>query len=54
MSMRAQVVAARLTPSQRDLVVWGWVPPHAGDPDSFAFFTATVVNIQVSAGAGGC
>ena len=41
-----QVVAAALSPSQRDLVVWFRAPPHEGDADSFGFFTAHVLSLE--------
>jgi len=44
------VVAAALTPSKRDLVVWGRVPAHEGDRHSFAFFSA---HVGPAAGRGG-
>lgn len=42
-----QVVGAELTPSQRDLALWCHFPATQGDPDSFAFFSCTLLNIQV-------
>ncbi len=36
------MVAAELTPSRRDLVVWCHVAPQAGDFDSFGYFSVHV------------
>lgn len=41
-----QVVAASMTPSMRDLVVWARVAAQEGDPHSFAFFSAHVSHGQ--------
>ncbi|KAF5835940.1 hypothetical protein DUNSADRAFT_6650 [Dunaliella salina] len=41
-----QVVAAGMTPSMRDLVIWARVAAQEADPHSFAFFSAHVINIE--------
>ncbi|GLI68278.1 hypothetical protein VaNZ11_012636, partial [Volvox africanus] len=41
-----RVVAAAMTPSCRDLVVWCHMAPQAGDVDSFGYFSVHVLNVE--------